>query len=355
MKLPTTFSEFLTRIRLTDDQRDDCKTGHKTLRKRLKEDATLSPLIVNTFLQGSYRRATAIKPAAGKRSDVDVIVVTKLHQDDYPDPEDAIKIFLPFMEKHYKGKYEIQGRSIGIELSYIDMDLVITSAPSESELGIFESNKIASDDTLEDIEPMIFKAEDTAEWKSSPLYIPDRDAKEWTPTHPLRQIEWTQEKNGNCNGFYVNIVKAIKWWRRINFDTPEYPKGYPVEHLVGVCCPDNIQSIAEGITLTLENIVTTFASDAAQQTTPFLPDHGVPEHNVFKRVSGEDFTEFYEQTRLAAVTARKALNSETLTESINYWKELFGDEFAPDTNKSGFSGGFTPPSRPASPPGGRFA
>lgn len=70
MELPSYFDEFLVKIRLTETQADDCKTGHKTLRRRLLQDADLAPIIVSTFLQGSYRRATAIRPgvACGQMS-----------------------------------------------------------------------------------------------------------------------------------------------------------------------------------------------------------------------------------------------------------------------------------------------
>lgn len=78
--VPSYFKDFLSNIRLTDNQVNDLKTGHTTLRKRLEEDETLSKIIVSTFLQGSYRRSTAVKPKNGNKSDVDVIVFINLKQ-----------------------------------------------------------------------------------------------------------------------------------------------------------------------------------------------------------------------------------------------------------------------------------
>ena len=75
--VPSYFKDFLSNIRLTDNQVNDLMTGHTTLRKRLEEDETLSKIIVSTFLQGSYRRSTAVKPKNGNKSDVDVIVTRK--------------------------------------------------------------------------------------------------------------------------------------------------------------------------------------------------------------------------------------------------------------------------------------
>ena len=172
MELCTYFTDFLQTIRPTSNQVDDYKCGHQTLRQRLREDAVLSPILVSTFLQGSYRRATAIRPKAGKRSDVDVIVVTRLSKDEYT-PEQALEVFVPFLEKHYRGKYKKQGRSIGIELSYVDIDLVITAAPSESEVGILQAESVTTEDTPEDVDDWkLTKSLGRARPSRSPRRIP---------------------------------------------------------------------------------------------------------------------------------------------------------------------------------------
>src|SRR5947209_20565884 len=117
MELPTYFKDFLAEIRLQQEHRDDLKQGHKELRERLKADERLSPLIVNTFLQGSYRRSTAVRPVEEKRTDVDVVVVTRI--DESETPERAMDEFVPFLEEHYKDQWEPQGRSFGIELDSV--------------------------------------------------------------------------------------------------------------------------------------------------------------------------------------------------------------------------------------------
>ncbi|KZS44911.1 hypothetical protein AWU65_02700 [Paenibacillus glucanolyticus] len=340
MNIPTYFARFLKEIRLTENQVNDLIKGHTTLRNRLEEDEDLSKIIVSTFLQGSYRRSTAVRPKGDSRSDVDVIVVTKLSMEEYSNPEDALQVFVPFMDKHYAGKYEIQGRSIGISLSYVDLDVVITAAPSESEEGILESNSVTDMRALEDIETWSLKKSwevleetlDTSsvlrtysnanepEWKSVPLWIPDREAKEWKQTDPLAQIKWTQEKNKSCNRHYVNVVKALKWWRRSN-DVPKYPKGYPFEHLIGLCCPDDIQSVGQGVTEVLEEIVNN------HPTKPVMPDHGVPDHGVMGRVTNEEYEEFYQLIKEAAVIARRATDATTVKESAEEWNKLFGSKF----------------------------
>src|SRR5215207_4541716 len=213
-EMNSSFKTFLTEIRPTTNQFDEMITGYKTLKKRLLEDERLSPIIVSTFLQGSYRRATAIRPRGDKRADVDLVVVTKLMREEYT-PQAAMDLFVPFLNKYYEGKWEFQGRSIGIGLSYVDLDLVITSAPSEAETVALKSASVTATDSPEDVDDwrlvpsyvsfaersspeamrLMEWARKEAEWKLSPLHIPDREAEAWDDTHPLAQIKWTWEKN----------------------------------------------------------------------------------------------------------------------------------------------------------------
>ncbi len=368
--VPLYFKDFLSNIRLTVNQQNDLITGHKTLRNRLEEDDELSKIIIGTFLQGSYRRATAVKPKNGNRSDVDVIVVTNLDSQKYT-PQEALNLFKPFLEKYYQGKYRMQGRSIGIELSYVDLDIVPTSAPSESVKSVIKSMAVRSDCSVEDLfesatakeffaeaselnEAYKFfsKAKDDPQWKLEPLLIPDCEANSWENTNPLEQIRWTQEKNKNCNGHYVNVVKAIKWWKKVNLEMAKHPKSYPLEHFIGDCCPNNVSSVAEGIVKAFETIVSDYP------VKPFLSDRGVQEHDVFKRLTEDDYNIFYAKVSEAAILAREALDSQELSDSVEKWRKLFGSEFpSPPNNKGAQSNsGFTPRTvRTENVPNGRFA
>lgn len=347
MKCVENFKYFLTRIRLNKYQADNLKAEHVNLRELLEKDEELSDIVVATFLQGSYRRSTIIKPRDGENPDVDIIVVTNLNKDVYT-PEKALDEFIDFLDEHYKGKHEKQGRSIGIYLDDVDMDLVVTSAPSESQKEILKQFGAISNLSIEEIDNELinktFKSEytsakensaffeksvDTEEWKLEPLYIPDRDADEWKQTHPLEQIRWTIEKNNNTNKHYVNVVKALKWWKKENYPDSKHPKSYPLEHFIGCCCPNGIGSVAEGITLTLESM-------AKYENKPKLWDHGVPTHDVFARISPEEYEEFHSQVKNASFIARDALNSDDIEYSIGEWKKLFGSNFEnPNLEKNG--------------------
>lgn len=77
----------------------------------------------------------------------------------------------------------------------------------------------------------------------------------------------------------------------------KHPKSYPLEHFIGDCCPNDIKSVAEGIVNTLENIVTLYPEK------PFLSDRGVPEHDVFARITDDEYKCFYDAVCDAAKIA----------------------------------------------------
>ena len=380
MILESDFAKFLQEIRLQKNHREALQTGHNTLRERLRSDQNLKAIVVSDFLQGSYRRDTAVRPKGDARADVDIVVVTNLKErksagDGGYTPAQAINVFKPFVEKHYKGKYRIQGRSIGIELSYVELDLVVTSAPSEAQARLLISEAVTTNFNLADapdwrlhkswlspdrrtsaVLSKLYEAEREEEWKLEPLRIPDRDANRWEDTHPLEQIRWTRDKNARCSKHFINVVKAIKWWRMEKHPEPERPKGFPLERLVGECCPNGIESVAQGITSTLTAIAANYAEHVARGTKPELPDYGVPDHDVFKRVTPEDFAEFHRQTVVGADLAHRAYESTNAVKSGGLWHELLGDKFPKPPDDGGKkSGGFTERTAVTIPGSTRFA
>jgi hypothetical protein len=383
--LPTYFADFLKAIRLQDDLRTELQEAHRELTERLEKDASLKPVFVDTFLQGSYKRSTIVDPPEGDFADVDVVVVTGLEERMHPVPATAMDLFVPFLERNYRGKWEPQDRSFGIQEGTVWMDMVITSAPSEAMKRVLAYRAVRSRMSLEeDLEfrvrgswappeqgtaphnarlLMEREGEPLGAWSEDPLRIPDRTRRCWEPTHPLAQIDWAAEKNRSTDGHYLGVVRALKWWRRRN-PKPKYPKGYPLEALVGDACPDDISSVAEGVTRTLEALEERWRDTAVEGGVPYIKDHGV-DQNVLGRISGEEFANFHALLGPAARTARRALEAEDKEQSVLLWQELFGGRF-PDARGLGApggpqgptgegpSGGFTPRKAVGTVGGGRF-
>lgn len=343
MSINTYFNDFLSDIRPTESEKDACKEEHTTLRQNLLADPDLKDVVVTTFLQGSYRRATLVRPMGDEQPDVDVVVVTTLSQNDLT-PQQALDSFKPFLRNHYANRWSSQGRSLGIAGDGVDLDLVVTAADS---LEMREKiRKDADTVNVEDTKPTV------ANWeREDPLWIPDREVGAWQETHPRAQIAWTHAKNKQTNGCYVNVVKALKWWKLNHRSLPKHPKSYPLEHIVGDCCPNGITSIAEGVTLTLETIVSKFAVDASSGVVPLLSNRGLPQQNVLARVPPDHFRVFVDCVKGAAREARQALDCHDLSEAVERWRTLFGDKFPPPPKGSG---GFTPRGGSSTPGRTRF-
>ena len=208
------------------------------------------------------------------------------------------------------------------------------------------------------------KAAEEAPWKTEPLLIPDREASSWQPTHPLAQIEWTFEKSRATGGHFVNVVKCIKWWKKVNHPSLKHPKSYPLEHLVGDCCPDSIGSVAEGVVLTFEEISRAVSLATREQRPRPTCRTGAFDQDVLKRISGEDFARFHKHCSEAADLARRAYDEDDLRSSAKLWRQLLGEKFPePPASKGGRRlrtrdplRGLHREDRPKrSPPRGRFA
>lgn len=371
MELSPQFDTFLRDIRPSERNKEEWKRGSNTLRARLLADPDLAPITTTTFLQGSVRRSTAVRPTGGKRSDVDVVIVTTIDHN-VETPAAAMKRFEPFLNRHYAGKWVQQDRSFGIEMSYVDLDLVVTALPIEPDAraalaAVYRSRAVETDASIEEasdwvvnkswdpqrhLETASVLTEDTtSNWRDDPLMLPDRPIKQWGPTHPLAQIQWAADKNRRCNGHYVNVVRAIKWWRHEHADElPKYPKGYPLEHLIGHVLSDGTTCIAEGVVQALEGIRDKFKLHAAAGIVPTLPDHGVPTHDVLKRLTPTDFTAFHAEVAKAADLARRAYDEADKDASGALWQELLGKCFPlPGPGGGDRARGFAAPAAAATP------
>ena len=360
----TAFERFLENIRLTPELRDDCEKAHSDLRQKLLADEMLRPHYVSMFLQGSYARHTGTKPnGTDTHVDVDLVLVTDLDPSPHGawTPQAVLELFRPFLDREYTDQWKPNDRSMKISPAglAVTLDLVVTTAPTEIRETLTKAYREIDEPTFrieargerdegitatfrEALEKAD-KAYGSADWQRLPLLIPDREMKEWEPTHPLEQIRWTTQKNADTDGHFVNVVKAIKWWRKVD-PRGEHPKSYPLEHLIGDTCPDGVDSVAAGVTAALVDLRDSYRPARFPSGVPVLYDRGVPTHNVWKRITTEEYATFHRLASQVADSAEDALAAPTNTESVAKWHAIFGDEF-PEPDPAPF----TPPGRAATP------
>lgn len=288
MELVGDFKAFLSSLEPGDDDVTAAKAAHEKVRDRLRTDAESKEAHKDTFLSGSYARSTAINDI----NDVDVICILDLDHR-ITEPEVCLAWIQGILARYYK-ETKRQGRSVG------------ASAAKGVWLDIVPATPVSTDD--------------------GPLWIPDREAREWVQTHPKGQIDAGVSKNKATNGYFVQVVKLMKSWRDKLGTDPCNPKSYILEALIhgAIGTPS---SHAAAIVNVLEGVERSYGSYRNTNRVPVISDPGYTSVNIAKRWPADEFTDFMVQVKSAAATARSALNSTDEATSRKLWRQVFGVDF----------------------------
>ena len=253
MELASDFRSFLSSIQPGDFDIADAKAAHEKVRDQLRTDEELKDAHKETFLSGSYARHTAINDI----NDVDVICVLDLDRTK-TEPE-IVLVWLQAILNKYYSEVRAQGRSVGAK------------ATKGVWLDIVPSTLVAADD--------------------GPLWIPDRDAKQWVQTHPKGQIAAGVSMNKITDGYFIHTVKLLKAWRdRLPTESCRL-KSYILETLAhaAIGVP---QSHATAIVSVLEGVERSYGAYRSLNTVPAIYDPGYPTINVAKRWQFSEFSDF---------------------------------------------------------------
>lgn len=288
MELSSDFKAFLSSIQPGDDEVGAAKAAHEQVRDELKTDSESKEAHEDTFLSGSYARRTAINDI----NDVDVICILDIDYTITP-PEVLLSWVQGILTSYYK-EVRPQGRSIG------------AAGKGGVWLDIVPATPVSATD--------------------GPLWIPDRDAKEWVQTHPKGQIAACNDRNKNTNGYFVQVVKLLKAWRdRLPTKSCQL-KSYILESLIHKTI-GTPSSHAGAIVSVLEGIEINYGVYRGTSIVPSISDPGYASVNVTKSLPAKEFDDFMIQIKAAAQTARSAFNSTTESESKKLWRQLFGSQF----------------------------
>lgn len=291
----TQFTTFLNDIEPSKTTKTDASNGHTKVRDFLSGHATYKKHYVSSFLSGSYKRVTAIRPKTKEgtvaRPDVDIIVVTNHTLND--DPQSVIDLLYDTLKPEYS-TIRKQNRSVGIQTDKVDIDVVPIIAP----YGMDGS-----------------------------LYIPDRKKEQWIITNPPKHTTWTTEVNQDSGGRFKPLVKLMKWWRRENPTIAKKPKGFVIECIVAECMDRQQTNYGELFVGTLEKIVEKYAIYISLRTVPFIQDPGVSSNSVTTGMTFDAFEGFYNKVKAHAKVGREAIDEKDEEKSITKWRTLFGDRF----------------------------
>ena len=291
MELNSYFRGLLSNIEPGPEAVKTAKKAHEDLRELLEEDEEISKADPETFLSGSYARDTAL----GSIKDVDVILIIDL--DHETTPPDVVIAWLQASLQKYYDSVRAQGRSVRVSTdSGFDLDIV-PSVPLSHRHG--------------------------------PIWIPDREVKEWVVTHPKGQIAAGVEKNKALEGLYKPLVKIVKYWRDRLPSKSSRAKSYIVETLVFESLLLAPSSYGQGVVDIFRSIYARYAPYLHSGAVPRISDPGYPSVNVAKRWKFQEFSDFMQETLAARDIATSALETTDKESSIKLWKKLFGDKFKP--------------------------
>jgi hypothetical protein len=169
-------------VRPTATQLAGAQRSHLHLRELLVS-GQMADRITRIYLTGSYERDTAVYPL----DDVDMIFEidpTKwpgTSTTSPPSPLAVLQTFARALRRRYeKARARLQGRSVGLTLSHIHVDLVPAIAHTHDGL----------------------------------LWIPDRHAKTWMVSAPAVHRELATNANKRCAGLFKPHVRLLKAWNR---------------------------------------------------------------------------------------------------------------------------------------------
>ncbi len=286
------FKDFLNDIEPSSTTKTNASNAHTGPRDFLASHEVFKKWHVSTFLSGSYKRDTAIRPRTTDgqedRADVDVIVLTSHTLGD--EPEGVISLLYKTLKEKYKN-IEKNVRSVTIVTNNFNVDIVPIIAPN----GI-----------------------------AGILYIPDRKLKSWVETNPPKHTLWTTETNKKAGGRFKPLVKLVKWWRRENQTRFRRPKGFVIECVVAACMDYSQTDYQELFVGTLERIIATYQPNIDLGEVPRIADPAVPGNSVTNGMTFEEFKAFHTLAKKHAKLGREAIAEENPEKETEKWRTIFG-------------------------------
>jgi len=289
MEMTSHFCGLLENIEPDPDNVKLARKSHEEVRYLLAGDDEISKANPETFLSGSYARETAINNI----KDVDIILIIDLDRN-ISEPEVTLAWVQASLYNNYS-KVKRQGRSVNvINDKGFSLDIVPATPVSN---------------------------------RSGPLWIPDREAKTWVSTHPKAQIEFSSERNKGTEGYYVHLIKIIKYWRDRLTDESAKPNSYIIESLISKCLTSKPSSYGDAVKNILSYINFIYQSYLTIGKVPSISDPGYASVNVAKRWEFDEFSAFMTEVKNSYYVAKEALESKDEGESIKLWGKLFGRKF----------------------------
>jgi len=204
------FTEFITDVTPSATTNTRSASAHNSVRDALTADDTYKGDVIRTFLGGSYKRKTAVRPVTKngdkERPDVDIYVVVKgstsFFSSDHTTPDALIEALFSALNRNRTAlgitKIKRNRCSIAISTEKADMD----------------------------VSPLLERDDDGY------YRIGNRETGEWYLTEPEEHTNWSAGVNADAGMRFNPMVKMNKWSRREFPTKHKHPKSIALEALV---------------------------------------------------------------------------------------------------------------------------
>lgn len=310
------FTELITDITPSTTTNNRSSSAHSNVRNELLADGTYGPEIITTFLGGSYKRKTAIRPVTKngdtERPDVDIYVVVKGNTFTRT-PEDLIEDLFWALDRN-RGVLNIT------RLKRNRCSIAVSTNSADMDVSPFLDRQISG------------------------LYrIGNRHTGEWYYTDPVEHTDWSARVNKAVGGRFNPMVKLGKWSRREFPTLYKHPKSIALEALIAKHMNANLTHYGELTYELYRSIVDAYAVHRVIGSCPHLDDPAIDGGNLLSGVSGEAFAAFYDKAKYFRDQALKGLEAEDQDVATKHWRRIFGSRFpGPVTKQANSSIGLRP-------------
>lgn len=291
LTVPQAFDELFSAIEMTDPERAMASTQQKSLRVKL--DALLH--LDTTYLSGSYRRRTLIRPV----DDIDLLLVLDGSQ--------------------YKDIIALDG--VGATTALDLVKVALSNAYPKSEIkpwGRCIQIKFAGTGIGFDVVPA-FRDDDGA------FYIPDQDHGAWVRTDPKEVERLVTEANEKTDGWLIPLVKLLKSWKDAN-DAPI--RGYHLEALAYHA----LQTAPANARAGIADLFAQLAIDVLC-TTPDIWMHGEAPDTHMAYADRLKVSTMLQQAATDARRAQQLEDDDDVNGAHAIWRALFGKRY-PESGES---------------------
>ena len=289
------FNTYLRRITPPRTQFHAAKRSHHALRTFLEKDDYFGPMVLETFLNGSYARGTAIRPI----KDVDVIVVVGRDWRMVP-PDKAMESLRRKLAVRYPERRTLrQRRAVRVTLSDMQLDVLLAH---DADAG-------------------------------GGLMIPDRRKQRWISTNPKLQLELATALKRATNSNYASLVKLLKAWFASKVAAPDRPASFVLEcgayHILSASPREYAGALPVAFARLLQELVrwNWGMTGWFGSWTPDVRDPALRDVNVASRWKFGAADRATSRLKLAVEQIERAGRSRWEESEVDHWQTVFGLSF----------------------------